>query len=157
MFARTRLLVLLLTAALIIPMQTVVPFVSAQEREEYWPTESWRTSTPEEQGMDSAALAAFIEHVPELGDVDSLMIVRNGYVVAEAYWHPFSSGLKHELFSASESIISALVGIAIDQGYIQSADQKIMEFFPEIEVEDLDFRKQAIAIDDLLTMRSGFD
>lgn len=123
----------------------------------YYPTTEWRTSTPEEQGIDSEALAAFIERVPRLGDLDSLMIVRNGYVVAEVYWHPFSKELRHELHSASKSIISILVGIALDKGFLTSLDQKVLEFFSEVEIQNLDDNKRAMTVRDLITMRSGLD
>jgi CubicO group peptidase (beta-lactamase class C family) len=153
-----RIFFVLVIVALALPALAIhLPAAAQEDSAPYWPTESWRTSTPEEQGMDSAALASFIENVPKLGNVDGLMIVRNGYVVAEVYWHPFSRELKHELYSASKSVLSALVGIAIDRGYIESVDQKVLGFFPEIEVKDLDDNKQAITIRDLLTMRSGFD
>ena len=92
-----------------------------------------------------------------MGAVDSLMIIRNGYVVAEAYWHPFAQNLIYEQMSASKSVISALVGIAIDKGYIESVDQKVLDFFPEITAQNLDDNKQAMTIRDLLTMSSGFN
>lgn len=141
------LTVLVLAALIVTP-------VTAQE-DVYFPTTEWRTSTPEEQGMDSAALAKLIEAISELADLDSLLIVRNGYVVAEVYWHPFTKDLKHELYSTSKSVLSALVGIAIDQGYIESVDQTVLGFFPEIEVQNLDDDKRAMTIRDLLTMTSG--
>jgi CubicO group peptidase (beta-lactamase class C family) len=141
--------------ALLLSLSVALPL--AAQAEVYYPTTEWRTSTPEEQGMDSNALADLIESVPSLGHLDSLMIVRNGYVVAEVYWHPFASGLRHELQSASKSVLSALIGIAIDRGYIESVDQKVLGFFPEIEVNNLDDNKQAITIRDLLTMTSGLD
>jgi len=155
----TRFSKLLLSVVLIVALAMgLLPAVQAQEgKPTYWPTEGWRTSTPEEQGMDSAALAAFIEQVPTLGAIDSLMIVRNGYVVTEVYWHPFQSGMKREQMSASKSIVSALVGIAIDKGYIESVDQKVLDFFPAIEVKNLDANKQAMTLRDLLTMTSGLN
>lgn len=145
-----RLVIVLLLLAVLVVAPTL-----AQE-DVYFPTTEWRTSTPEEQGMDSAALADLIEGLPNLADLDSLLIVRNGYVVAEVYWHPFQSGLKHEMMSASKSVISALVGIAIDKGYIQSVNQKVLDFFPELELKNLDNNKRAMTIRDLLTMTSGF-
>ena len=50
----------------------------------YWPTNGWLTSTPEEQGMDSETLAALIEYLRDYdgSQVDSLMIIRNGYLIA---------------------------------------------------------------------------
>ena len=135
-------------------MLAVVP--STAQEEEYFPTTEWRTSTPEEQGMDSVALAEFINNVMLFGNLDSMMIVRNGYVVAEVYWHPHTKDLRHEQYSVSKSILSALVGIALEQGHLESLDQKLLDFFPEYEVQNLDERKQAITLRDLLTMMHGF-
>ena len=53
----------------------------------YWPTSGWRTSTPEEQGMDSQKLAAMLAKIKERKiDVHSLLVVRNGYLVSETYF-----------------------------------------------------------------------
>jgi CubicO group peptidase (beta-lactamase class C family) len=149
-FWRWLVIVLFLLAALV-----VAPTLAQEDV--YFPTAEWRTSTPEEQGMDSAALAEYIEKILKLTNLDSLMIVRNGYVVAEVYWHPFTKDLKHELQSVSKSVTSALVGIAIDQGFIQGIDQKVLDFFPEIEPKNLDDNKRAMTIRDLLTETSGFN
>lgn len=130
--------------------------VAAQD-EVYFPTEEWRTSTPEEQGMDSASLADVIARLPGRGVVDSLVIVRNGYVVAEVYWNPFTEGMDHHLWSASKTVAATLVGIAIEQGYIASVDETALSFFPEYMVANLDENKRAMTIRDLLNMRSGFD
>lgn len=53
---------------------------AADELPPYWPTDGWRTSTPEEQGMDSDTLAALIEYLRDYNGsrVDSLMTIRNG-------------------------------------------------------------------------------
>lgn len=143
-----------LLIGLLLSLSFTLP-LAAQDKG-YFPTTEWRTSTPEEQGMDSVALAEFIEQVPKLGNIDSLMVVRNGYVVAEVYWHPFQSGMKREMMSASKSVISALVGIALDKGYIKSLDQKVLDFFPGMDIKNLDDNKRAITLRHLLTMTSGF-
>jgi CubicO group peptidase (beta-lactamase class C family) len=150
-----RALRIILILVVVAFMATVVPIRAAPPV--MWPTTSWQTSTPEEQGMDSAALADFVEKAPTVGAIDSVMVVRNGYVVAEVYWHPFQSGMKRELMSASKSVISALVGIALDKGYIKSLDQKVLDFFPGVEVKNLDDNKRAMTLRHLLTMTSGFE
>ncbi len=56
---------------------------------DYWPTNGWRSSTPEEQGMDSGKLADMFEYIKEKGyTIDSVTIVRNGYIVTDAYLNP---------------------------------------------------------------------
>ena len=60
-----------------------------------WPTKSWQVSTPEEQGMDSASLARLIETVGTYRQ-DSLMIIRHGKIVADAYYAPYVAGISHD-------------------------------------------------------------
>lgn len=124
---------------------------------DWWPTNGWRSSTPEEQGMDSAKLADMFEYINEKGlNIDSVSIVRNGYIVTDAYLNPlFKPGMKHILHSCTKSITSALIGIAIDKGYIKGIDEQVFEFFPEKQFAHMDERKRAITIEHLLTMSHG--
>ena len=58
--------------------------------QEYWPAHNWRTSTPEEQGMDSETLAKMFNFLIETGkNVNSITIIRNGYLVTDAYFFPY--------------------------------------------------------------------
>lgn len=126
---------------------------------DYWPTEGWRTSTPEEQGMDSAKLAEMMDYLqgPKGFDIHSLLIIRNGYVVTDATFYPFAQDSLHDLASVTKSFMSTLVGIAIDQGTIEGVEQPVLDFFPERTVANLDANKQTMTLEDLLTMRSGFN
>jgi CubicO group peptidase (beta-lactamase class C family) len=98
----------------------------------YWPTEGWRTSTPEEKGMDSSMLADMMARIQKWENaIDSVTIIRNGYLVLDATVHPFAPDTKHKIHSCTKSVTSALVGIAIDKGYIQNVGQPVLGFFPE--------------------------
>lgn len=123
-----------------------------------FPTKEWAVSTPEEQGMDSLELVDYIKTfaLPEY-NLDSILIVRHGYIVAEAYTAPVQKDIPHEMYSASKAVMSALAGIAIDQGYIKSLDDKLLSYFPEITPENMDERKAAITIRDVMKMCSGFE
>jgi len=124
----------------------------------YWPTHGWRTSTPEQQGVDSEQLARMIQYIQDQGlNLHSLLIVRNGYVVTDAYIHPFTREAKHIIHSCAKSIISALVGIAIDKGYIQSVGQPVLELFPERSIARIDSNKRALTLEDVLTMATGLE
>lgn len=119
-------------------------------------TEGWQTSTPEEQGMRSQMLAEMMEHIKKNSfNIDSILIVRNGYVVLDAYFYPYSRGQKHIIHSCTKSIMSALIGIAIDKGYIQNVDQPITDFFPDKELANMDDLKKSITLENLLMMASG--
>jgi CubicO group peptidase (beta-lactamase class C family) len=129
-----------------------------QPERTYWPTEGWRSSTPEEQGMDSEMLTEMLAYIRENGvRVDSVTIVHHGYLVLDAYFHRFGKDSRHDLYSCTKSVTSALIGIAIDQGYIEGVDQPVLSFFPERTVANLDARKEAMTLEHLLTMTDGFD
>ena len=69
----------------------------------------------------------------------------------------FKNGKKHKMFSATKSVTSALIGIAIDKGYIKDVHQTITQLFPNKEISNLGELKRALTLKDLLTMSSGFD
>jgi CubicO group peptidase (beta-lactamase class C family) len=124
----------------------------------YWPTNGWRSTMPEEQGMDSEMLAQMVEHIhAEKLDLHSLLIVRNGYLISELYVYPYSAGQAHWVFSVTKSVIGTLVGIAIQQGYIKDVHQTLFSLLPDQEAENLDEDKKAITLEELLTMTSGLN
>lgn len=129
--------------------------VSCAFAQPYWPTEGWRTSTPEAQGMDSARLARMVEFLAQTeAQVHSLLIIRNGYVVAEANFHPYRADIPHVLQSVTKSVTSALIGAAMEQGLIRDADQPVLDFFPN-KAANLSSEKRAMRLRHLLTMTSG--
>jgi CubicO group peptidase (beta-lactamase class C family) len=156
---KPKALALLVLTAMLLGMagcvETAMPTTVAPARS-YWPTEAWRTSTPEEQGMDSEVLADMLETIAEQDyDIDGVVVVRNGYMVVDATVYPFELGSRHIIYSCTKSVVSALVGIAIDKGYIEGVDQPTLDFFPERSVANLDADKQAMTLEDVLTMSSG--
>jgi CubicO group peptidase (beta-lactamase class C family) len=123
-----------------------------------YPANGWQTSTPEEQGMQSQVLANMIEEIKMKGyNIDSISIIRNGYMVLDAYFYPFSKGQKHIIHSCTKSIMSALIGIAIDKGYIKNVDQTIVDFFLDRKISNLNKHKKSITLENLLTMASGLE
>lgn len=132
--------------------------VSVNESVTYWPTEGWRTSIPEQQGLDSEKLGEALDYIKEKDvRIHSLMIIRNGYIVTDAYFYPFSRDSIHDTASVTKSFTSTLIGIAISEGHIAGVDQLVLDFFPERKVKNVDVRKKAMTLEDLLTMRSGFE
>ncbi len=123
----------------------------------YWPTEGWRTATPEEQGFDSVKLAEGLqalkdEHVP----IDSLLIIRNGYVILDAYFQPYDGKFAHDLASVTKSFTTTLVGIAAGQGKL-TLGQPVVSFFPDRTIANLDPRKQGLTVLHLASMSNGFE
>jgi CubicO group peptidase (beta-lactamase class C family) len=127
------------------------------QKREYWPTSGWQTSTPEQQGMDSGKLQIADEFIQDrLPDAFSLLVVKNGYLVFEKYYSWGSPEKIAAVHSVTKSVTSALVGIALEKGYLDSVDQKLIEFFPEYATEDLDPRIEKIRLKHILTMSAGF-
>ncbi len=126
---------------------------------DYWPTDGWQVSTPAAQNMSKTRLDDMSAHIKDQGfAIDSILIVRNGYIVFEQYLNPvYNQDSLHPIFSCTKSVLSALIGIAIDKGYIDSVDHKILDFFPNQTIANRDSRKENLTIKHLLTMTSGLD
>ena len=106
--------------------------------------------------MDSERLVRMFEYIEEKDiHLHSLLIVRNGYLVTEAYFEPYNEATYHQMESMTKSVTGILMGVAIDKGYIKSADQQLLSFFPKRTVANLDAKKQAIALKHLLSLASG--
>ena len=120
------------------------------------PGDDWEISTPSEQGLDPMLVAEVYYNAAELETLYSLLVVKNGYLIAEDYFNEGSVEQKDRLQSATKSYTSALVGIALKQGYLSSVDQKMLDFFPEVADQVTDPRKEQITIRDLLQMRAGY-
>jgi CubicO group peptidase (beta-lactamase class C family) len=124
---------------------------------DYWPTEGWQTSTPEEQGLDSEKLAEGLRSIQQKQiPIHSLMVIRNGQVVLDATFYPYDGNTLHSVASVTKSLTSTLIGIAIDQGKLSLSD-RLVSFFPELTIANLDKRKNDITVRDLLSMSSGLD
>jgi CubicO group peptidase (beta-lactamase class C family) len=143
----------------IIPFFLLYLFLSTSSASsDYWPTEGWRTSTPEEQGMHSEKLNSMLEEtLRKKHSIDSITIVRNGYMVLDAYFYPFKKDTKHIVHSCTKSITSAAFGIAVDKGYIKSLQQFVLEIFSDKQFANLDEDKKSITLKNLLTMTSGLE
>jgi len=129
---------------------------------EYIPSEDWRTCKPEEVGMDSEILseldAKILEHIDKGVDIHSVLIVKEGYITAEKYYsEEYTQDSLHPTFSCTKSITSALTGIAIDNGFIEDENEKVLSFFPDIEIENAENGKEDMTIKHALMMSCGLE
>ena len=119
--------------------------------------DGWAIAAPESQGIDRTRLREAYRHFfseNEYITARSLLVVRNGYLVAEGYCRDREDILhKGALQSATKSVTSLLVGIAMDRGLLDSVDRTIYSVIPEEFGNDP--AKKAITLRHLLTMRSG--
>lgn len=123
-----------------------------------WPTHGWPTDVPEAQGMDSHILAAMLETIRDQNyAMDSVTVIRNGYLILDAAVYPYDSNSKHIIHSCTKSIVSILIGMAINQGYIEDVQTPVLEFFPDRTFDNLDPNKESMTLENLLTMTTGLN
>jgi CubicO group peptidase (beta-lactamase class C family) len=124
---------------------------------EYWPIEGWRSSLPEEQGFDSAELADGLQAIRQKEfNIHSLLIIRNGSVVVDAYFYPYDGQTVHDVASVTKSVMTTLIGIAADQGKLE-LDQPLVSFFPGRTIANRDASKEDITVRHLASMSAGLD
>ena len=112
-------------------------------------------STPEAQGVSSAALLQFLEEAEQkINALHSVMMVRHGQVIMEGWWAPYAAGDPHELYSLSKSFTSTAVGLAVADGKL-SVDDPVLGFFPEEAPAKPSVNLRAMRERDLLTMSTG--
>lgn len=107
--------------------------------------------------LEPALWTRVSERTKDLPRLRSLLISIDGELVTERYFNGARAAHAANLKSASKSILSALVGIAFDRGYLKSVHDSIGKFFPEHLARADDAKKKTITIEDLLTMRSGLE
>ncbi|MDX1285674.1 MAG: serine hydrolase, partial [Draconibacterium sp.] len=91
-------------------------------------------------------------------DFQNILIIKDGYIVAEQYYSDeYGVDSLHRIHSCTKSITSALMGIAIEKGFIENVDETMLSFFPEYEIENLTQEKQQISLEHLLTMSAGLE
>lgn len=112
-------------------------------------------STPEAEGVSSAAIQKFIEsYKKEKHELHSVMIIRHGKVISESWWSPYAPELKHSMYSVSKSWTSTAVGFAVSENKLKVSD-KVLSFFPEYaDLASQGFLKD-LTVKDLLTMSVG--
>jgi CubicO group peptidase (beta-lactamase class C family) len=148
------------------------PNLSAQDI--YWPSNSseWTEVAPEEQGLDSGKISEMFEFIEDNSiDIHSVIIVRNGYLLTYEYLHNtqiyryidnsktyFGGETLHEQYSTTKSVISILIGIALQEGFLNNLSQTLYEFFADIWEPTFtnSTLKKNITIEQLLTMTSGY-
>jgi CubicO group peptidase (beta-lactamase class C family) len=121
-----------------------------------WPTKGWLASTPEEQGMDSSALAKLVDYGGS-HSFDSLLVVRHGRIVTEAYYAPYTGDVPHQIFSSTKAVTGTLLGMVYTDGLLDRLDHPMLDFFADLHIANFDDRKKAITVQNLLDMTSGLD
>lgn len=86
-------------------------------------------------------------------DTTAFLVIKDGVLLYEGYFNGYGKESTYTVFSVTKSFVSALVGVAIKEGYINSIDDPITDYIPELAAKDARFRR--VTIRHLLTMTSG--
>lgn len=117
-----------------------------------------RLSAPADQGLDLAVLAEMQRRLPlEYPSIRGVVILRHGKPAFELYRDGLNSATLHDARFATASFVSALVGIALQQGLIKSVNQPISTFLPEALEAGVDSRVRSMTLEQVLTLTAGFD
>ena len=152
---------MVLISALVVSFIVGCSTVPSQKKivRDYWPTDEWKTRKPEAVGMDSQKLAEAIEYAatPKF-NTEGILVVKNGYIVAESYFGSFRKDSKHVSHSMAKSFTSSLIGIAIDKGIISGVDTELCQYYEDWDCEDADIDSRAkITIRHAMTLTSGLE
>jgi CubicO group peptidase (beta-lactamase class C family) len=101
-------------------------------------------------------VAELYVNAAELERLYGLLVVKSGYLVAEKYFNEGTVEQKARIQSATKSVTSALVGIALDQGCLSTVEQKMLDSYPEVADRITDPRKAQITLREMLQMRAGY-
>ncbi|KZS48604.1 6-aminohexanoate hydrolase [Paenibacillus glucanolyticus] len=122
-----------------------------------WPTGEWQTEDPAVLGMDVGKLSELESAINSgYSNINGIVVVRHGHIAYERYYNGYGPDDAIHVASVTKSILSALIGIAIDEGCIQTVNQKVLDFFPEYVPDAIDPQKQEITIRHLLTMTAPY-
>ena len=131
---------------------TTVPVTTAPTEPEKEPVDnSWAFDTPENHGIDAALLTALHGAVADM-EFRSIVIARDGVIIDEYYKDGYDESYVFGLASCTKSFSGALIGIALREGQLDSVEQKLSDFYPEIAEED---GKKDVIIAHFLTHTSG--
>lgn len=114
-------------------------------------------STPESEGVSSAAIIDFLNAVDTSGvELHSFMFIRHGKVIAEGWWDPYGPAYKHIMYSASKTFTATAVGFAVSENRLKLTD-KVASFFPYSLPDTVGPLMRELTVQNLLTMSVGQD
>ncbi|OOR20363.1 serine hydrolase domain-containing protein [Bacillus cereus] len=87
----------------------------------------------------------------EYKNINGMLVMQKGNVIFENYYNGYGPDHTFHVASVTKTIISALIGICVDKGYIKNVDQKVMDFFPEYNI-----KTSEITVRHLLTMTAPY-
>ncbi|MCL2013573.1 MAG: beta-lactamase family protein [Oscillospiraceae bacterium] len=127
--------------------------ISDVSQQEELPDNSWKFDTPENRGANGELFEQLHKQLAGL-DINAFVTVKDGYIIDEYYKNEFDENSVFRYNSCTKGVSAALIGIAVEQGYIENIDVPLTKYFPQA-AEAEDKRKQKITIRHLLEHSSG--
>lgn len=115
----------------------------------------WSYATMSDQRINPNIISEGLAQLDESQTRQAFILIRNGQIVYEEYFNGSSMTDSNNVASVSKSILSALIGIAMNQGYLTSAEEPIATYLPQYFEDVTDAQKLNLTIRDLLTMSHG--
>lgn len=121
--------------------------------------DGWETADLESLDVDASRIHQLFNQLQGNDHrIHSILVVKDGRLIIDEYFGAYDTGKTHDLRSVTKSITSILMGIALDEGFIQSIDDPFMKYVQDpVPRKDRDGRKQDITLRHLMTMSSGLD
>ena len=130
---------------------------SREQGEDIFIPYHWETASPASVGMNKGMLDSAFIVASEKEYIDALLVIKDGKIVGEEYYNGFTKDHPHNIMSVSKSMLSAIAGVALEKGYMDGLDSKMLDYFPGYIYEGMDPRKYDITIRHLLNMRMGIE
>jgi CubicO group peptidase (beta-lactamase class C family) len=156
------------------PTRTPIPTTAPYDKIPEQTDDGWEVASLIDAGINPIRIGRMLEsiyHGQKRGEtpflpngmskyqnIHSILIIKDERLVFEEYFYDYGRDYRHDLASITKSITSLLVGSTIEQGYLEGVGEKVLPFFPEyLPLEQPDERAENITIENLLTMRSGWE
>lgn len=118
---------------------------------------NWQTDKPNFEDFDAVKLSNILDKAENINNLRSVLIVKEKKLVIEKYYHGSSTNDAFNMFIMTQSIISSLIGIAIDNNIIENENKKLIDYFPKYKSKDYVSDKADLTIEHLLTNTAGLD
>jgi len=120
----------------------------------------WETSSPSAEDVNPELLNSLTQNIRNgnLGEISSLIIIRNNKLIYEQYFSPMTADSLHAIYSVTKSFTSTMIGRMIDDGILAGVNLNLLGLFPQYEsILNMSLYKEAITLEHVLQMRAGFE
>ncbi|WP_188499804.1 serine hydrolase domain-containing protein [Pontibacter amylolyticus] len=138
------------------PLNLSMPFTTSQSFEVSHEPYKWQTATPASAGYNQEDLEQYLREIEGWDRLRGLVVIKDGKLVVEKYQKGATRYSAFNVHSVTKSIMSALTGLSIQRGYLQSENDYVMPFFPEYQKSEQNLHKEKLTVAHLLSMRGGF-